>query len=202
MINIQDLSWSIDSKVMFDKLNLDIAKGEKILLTAPSGSGKTSLFKFMLGFRPIEAGMISINNMELNRKNLAEIRGNIAYVSQDIDLPNYKIHKIFEEIFSYKANREIKYRDMLDFYLKDFHLNEDILNKKLEDISGGERQRLGFIICLLLNRDIWLLDEVTSSLDKEMKLKVQDYILDSSKTILIISHDKHWDLERFREVTW
>ena len=87
-------------------------------------------------------------------------------------------------------------------HLDDFSLSEDLLSKDVENLSGGERQRLGFIIALLLDRDILLLDEVTSSLDIEMKKKVEEYIKKSDKTVLLISHDTHWDIKNFKVVRW
>ncbi len=72
----------------------------------------------------------------------------------------------------------------------------------MKDLSGGERQRLGLALCQLMDRPIWLLDEVTSGLDKTLKHKVYNMVMESDKTVLIISHDDIWDNQSIRKVRW
>jgi putative ABC transport system ATP-binding protein len=182
---------------------MNIKKGEKILLNAPSGKGKSTLFKLLLGFVKPHKGEIILDGKNLEKNNITYFRKNIAYVSQDVDLRNDKVWDLILEIFSYKNNRhiEITKDKVLDIF-KYFNFSEDIMEKKVSELSGGERQRLGLIICILMDRHVWLLDEVTSGLDKEMKEKVVDYVLKKDKTVLIISHDKIWsksDLIRTKE---
>jgi putative ABC transport system ATP-binding protein len=74
-----------------------------------------------------------------------------------------------------------------------FDLGADFIDKNFQDLSGGEKQRISIIISIIMEKEIYLLDEVTSSLDNKMKEKVVDYFVDKmDKTEIIISHDSHW----------
>lgn len=203
MIRIENLNWSVEGKNIFKDLNLNIGKGEKIIFNNASGSGKTSLLKFIAGFKKPDSGNIFINNLKLDKHNIHKIRPMISYISQKVDIQDEVIEKILDQTFGYKVNRHIKnYKEKFVELAADFALPQNILNKKTENLSGGEKQRIAFIICLILNREIWLLDEITASLDYEMKEKVSKYLLESDKTILLVSHDKHWNSESFRKGDW
>ena len=68
------------------------------------------------------------------------------------------------------------------------------MRKILKHLSGGEKQRIGILIALMLGRDIFLLDEATSALDSELKKRVVDNFLKHEDwTVFIISHDKEWE---------
>jgi putative ABC transport system ATP-binding protein len=81
--------------------------------------------------------------------------------------------------------------------MKELELEKDILDKNFENLSGGEKQRIGILIALLLERDIFLLDEATSALDSELKKKVVDHFLKHEEwTLFIISHDREWERDK------
>jgi putative ABC transport system ATP-binding protein len=83
--------------------------------------------------------------------------------------------------------------ELLDF----LELPEEILQKKLELLSGGEKQRIAIVIALLLQRKIFLLDEITSALDKNLKQKIMDFFLQKhDATVMLISHDIHGNVPR------
>ncbi|MFD3157106.1 ATP-binding cassette domain-containing protein [Haloimpatiens sp. FM7330] len=193
LIQFKDINLKFKDKIIFDNFNMDVLKGEKIVLNAPSGKGKSTLFKLLLGFQKIDRGTILFNNKILEKKTLVYFRKNIGYVSQDVDFKNGKIGDLIDEIFSYNCNKHIKItKEQITHLVEYFNLPKDTLEKEVKQLSGGERQRLGLIICILLDRPVWLLDEVTSGLDKYMKEKVVNYVLKQDKTVLIISHDKIW----------
>ena len=203
LIQFKDINLKFKDNIIFENFTMNVMKGEKILLSAPSGKGKSTLFKLLLGFQKVDHGDVAFNGKRLETNTLKYFRLNIAYVSQDVDLRNQKVWDSMMEIFSYKHNRHIKVtkQKVIDLMVY-FNLSTDIIDKEVKKLSGGERQRLGLIICILLDRDVWLLDEITSGLDKDMKERVVDYVLKQNKTILIISHDKIWrknDLIRIEE---
>ncbi|WP_432404699.1 ABC transporter ATP-binding protein [Wukongibacter sp. M2B1] len=203
MIQFKDINLSFKDKIVFRNFNMNIKEGEKVLLNASSGKGKSTLFKLLLGFQKFDSGEILFENRKLDRNNLAYFRRNIGYVSQDVDLMDNKVWDLILEIFSYKYNRHIEInKEKVLKLIQYFNLTEDTIEKEIRVLSGGERQRLGLIICILLDRRVWILDEVASGLDKDMKEKVVDYILKQDKTMIIISHDKIWsknDLVRIEE---
>lgn len=204
LISFKNIDLRFQDKVIFNDFNMDIEKGEKILLNASSGKGKSTLFKVLLGFQKVDRGHIVYNDIKLDKNNLFHFRSNIGYVSQDVDFSNQKVEDLINEIFSYKNNRHIDInKEKIISLALYFNLSSDILNKYTKHLSGGERQRLGLIICILLDRQIWLLDEITSGLDKDMKDKVVEYVLKQDKTVFIISHDKIWtEKEMIRIEEW
>jgi len=202
MIRFKNVSLTLGNKQLLEQFNLNIAKGDKVVISAPSGAGKSTLLKLLLGFFEPDEGKILFNQKELKPENMRLIRSQIGYLSQDIDLPNGKVEEVFDEIFHYAVNRNINYsRDMLIEKIREVNLKEDILAKNTIDISGGERQRLGWILVMLLNRPVLLLDEPTSALDEAMKNYFVDYIKQTKKTVICSSHDKEWHTEPMRIIT-
>ena len=194
MIKFENLSLKFGDRKILEDFNLHVTEGEKVLLSAPSGSGKSTILKLLLGFVPPDSGKIVVNGFEINKKNISQVRNSISYVSQDVELKREKVSPLLEEIFSYKGNLDKNLDESkLSDLMKVFELDKSVLQKNIKELSGGERQRLGIIICIMLDRSIWLLDEITSALETSLKDKVIDYILDSEKTVLVVSHDMQWE---------
>ena len=199
MIRFKNVSLKLGSKQLLENFSLNIARGDKIVISAPSGSGKSTLLKLLLGFFEPDEGKILFNGEEVKPGNMRILRPQIAYLSQDVDFPNGKVEEVFSEIFHYSVNRGLNYsRELLIEKLSEVKLSEDILKKNTIDISGGERQRLGWILVMLLNRPVLLLDEPTSALDDAMKRYFVDYIKTTNKTVICSSHDAEWQSEPMR----
>ncbi len=202
MIRFKNVSLKLGNKQLLEQFNLMVAKGEKVVFSAPSGSGKTSLLRLVLGFISADEGKIIFNQKEVKPANMRSIRSQIGYLSQDIDFPNGKVNEVFSEIFSYTTNKPINYsEDKLIEKLKEVNLNEEILQKNTSDISGGERQRLGWVLIMLLDRPVLLLDEPTSALDDRMKRFFIDYITHTNKTVICVSHDAEWQVPPMKVIS-
>ena len=148
----------------------------------------------LLGFKEPSEGLLYYREKPLNSQVAWEIRKEVSYVSQDTDLGQGPVKDLLDEVFSYRPNREKKSPERLNTLMKELELEKDILEKNFETLSGGEKQRIGILISLMLGRDIFLLDEATSALDIELKKKVADLFLKSEDwTVFIISHDKEWE---------
>ncbi len=199
MIRFKNVSLTLGNKQLLDHFNLTISDGEKVVISAPSGAGKSSLLKLLLGFFEAEKGKITFNGLEVKPENMRQIRCQIGYLSQGIDFPNGKVEDVFNEIFQYTVNKNISFsRDILLEKVRELKLSDDILKTNTVNISGGERQRLGWILLMLLDRPILLLDEPTSALDDEMKRYFVDYIKQTDKTVICSSHDSEWQTAPMR----
>ncbi|MDQ7031364.1 MAG: ABC transporter ATP-binding protein [Desulfonauticus sp.] len=194
MIEFHNVYLSFGQKTIFSNFNLKIKKGEKIVFIGKSGCGKSSLFELLLGFKKPEKGNIIFKDKKLDASYIWQVRRQIAYVDQDVSFPNQKVFDFLNFIFSFKANKHLEFeQNRLISVLEKFELDYNIINKDIGELSGGEKQRLGLVIAILLQREIFLLDEVTSSLDKKLKQKVVDYFMSSHNfTVLSISHDPEW----------
>ena len=201
MINFKNISLKFNDKIILNNFNLIVNAGEKILISGVSGKGKTTLLKLLLGFSTPNSGSILVDNLELNEQTINIIRNKIGYMPQSTPFLNVKVEKLIHTIFNYKENLKTKLdMSILIQTLKEFNLDSNILSKNINQLSGGEKQRLAFVIIILLDRKIWILDEITSSLDQDMKEKVINYILNTNKTVILVSHDKIESLNNFRTV--
>ena len=191
LIEYQGISIYKNGSPLFTGFDFSVSPGEKVLILGRSGTGKTTLFRMLLGFETPDSGDVLFNRLPVTKAHIRDIRQQVFYLSQDIDLRHEPVSGLIEEIM--EENRlNMPEDDTLDRYITLLELDRGILNQNVKDLSGGERQRTGLLICFLLDRPVWLLDEPTSALDDLMKQKIADYILDRDKTVLVISHDDVW----------
>ncbi|GAA0891527.1 ATP-binding cassette domain-containing protein [Fulvivirga kasyanovii] len=195
VISLRDIEVRFNSKHVFDGFSLDIGQGEKVRIKGKSGAGKTTLFKLMLGFLQPDAGEVLYEGQKLNGSTVWRARKSMAYVSQDMSIGEGLVKDFFDEIFSYEANKHLQVdrEDIMKLFRK-FSLNEELYEGRIPELSGGEKQRIAIVISILLDRPVYLLDEITSSLDEVLKEKIAQYFLGlKGKTLLIISHDRVWE---------
>ncbi|WP_299978456.1 ATP-binding cassette domain-containing protein [Desulfobacula sp.] len=170
MINFESVYLKRNDKEIFSGLNFSVQKNEKVLIQGKSGIGKTTLFKILLGFETIDKGRVSFNDLDIVKEHIKDIRHQIFYLSQDIDLKDGRVGELLDEIWEHnllKNQDKTHFTELLDF----LDLGEKLLDQTVKELSGGERQRIGLLICFLLDRPVWLLDEPTSALDDIMKKK-------------------------------
>jgi putative ABC transport system ATP-binding protein len=194
MIRFENVDIQFDGNYLFKNLTFDVKRGEKFLIYGESGIGKTTIFRLLLGFESPQVGMVYFDGRKLDVATVWDVRRRVAYVSQDVDIGSGTVLPLIYQAFSYRSNRslrvdEARVREQFKF----FRLKTSILHEDFEQLSGGEKQRIAIIIAILLERDIFFLDEATSSLDVELKHKVIQYFVSNREwTVLAISHDEDW----------
>ena len=193
MLILKKIYKSFGNKNVLSDFNLEIKKSGKVALKAPSGSGKTTLLNIISGLIEPDSGEILFQNKKINFKYLREFRKKLCYLPQNLTtLENKSVHETILRPFDFAANRDLKpEKDTIDIMIEKVSLPDDTLDKKFMDISGGEKQRIGIVLCLLLKRDIMLLDEPTSALDNETSEIVSQLLLDNEKTVIAASHDNN-----------
>jgi putative ABC transport system ATP-binding protein len=133
--------------------------------------------------------------------SVSAVRTKVAYVPQNVDVGRGSVNEFFDTIFSYNTVGFSPSLEKIQRLLEWFELDTSILKKEFKSLSGGEKQRIVLILSLLLERNVFLLDEPTSSLDSSLKSKVVDYFVnDPSLTVVVISHDPQWEREDLRVV--
>ena len=130
----------------------------------------------------------------------AIIRKSIAFIGQEPVLGADRVRDALLLPFTYKAHRHLlPDLQTVTKYLQTLHLSSDILDKPCARISGGEKQRIAIARALLLDKTIFLTDEITSALDPESKAAVMQELFESDITLLSVSHDSDW-IERCSRV--
>lgn len=194
VFKLENITKQFSEKFILQDFSFEIASGEKINISGRSGIGKTTLFRLLLGYEKPDRGKMYFNGELLNDENVWEVRKKVAYVSQDLSIGHGKVRNLFDETLNYKANIHQKKNSGNDIsnYLSFFELPENVLDKIIEELSGGEKQRIAILNALILKRTIFFLDEASSALDFQLKKKVLDFFLSKSDfTVLYISHDDY-----------
>lgn len=181
-------------KQSLNKISLELHKGAQMAIVGPSGGGKSTLFKLLLGLYKPDEGEVFINNEKISEMSLAKIRSHFAYVPQESGLytgsirdnlrngnPNADEEEILEALR--KANA-------YDFVMEMPEGIDTDIGEEGSRLSGGQRQRLSIARAILRNSPILLLDEATAALDNESEKLVQQAIrkLMGDKTTLVIAH--------------
>ncbi len=193
MIQNVDFGYSADEKII-DNLSFEIKKGKKVTLVGPSGGGKTTIFKLLLGFYPPNLGEIKVEGESLAQMELSQLREKLSYVPQNGYLFNGsiienirhgKITATKEEVI--RAAKIANAHDFIETFEDGYHT---LVGDWGAQLSGGQRQRIIIAGYFKKDADILLLDEATSALDTEAEHLVQEAIdnLSHGKTTLIIAH--------------
>jgi putative ABC transport system ATP-binding protein len=194
MLELKKLTVKKDAKTILNKIDFSCNEGEKVLIYGPSGSGKSTFLHSLLFFEPIYSGSIQFNGKKIGEHNIKDYRKNFVFIGQKA--PNFqgKAEDFICLPFTFKNNKFSKPEQVVvEKILHEFNFSDDVLENNYENLSGGEQQRLCIIQALLLNKKIFLLDEITSNLDAENTHIVIDKILqDPKRTVISVSHDAHW----------
>ncbi|MBP2031198.1 putative ABC transport system ATP-binding protein [Methanohalophilus levihalophilus] len=194
LIQFESISVSYSGKKVLEDFNLSVFEGEKILLKGKSGCGKSTLFSYLMGYSKPDSGNVFFNGKPLSPLIVGNVRTNISYVPQNADVAEGNIRDFINNIFSFSSVSVSADEQSVSDILSEFSLDNSVLDKDFSDLSGGEKQRLLLAVSILLDRNVFLLDEPTSSLDSDMKEKVAEYFTKNpSSTLLIVSHDPQWE---------
>jgi putative ABC transport system ATP-binding protein len=190
MIKLDNITVKYNSQPIIEQFSLEVKKGEKVALWGPSGSGKSSILQIPLGFVLPESGTVTVNDVVLSAETAWHIRTKTGYVPQEPNLSSGTVREIVNAPFNYHTNHNLKSNlEKLPGLLEEFALEHSILDKDISTLSGGEKQRVALIIALLLEREILLLDEISSALDHDCRKAVINHLAKITKTILLVTHD-------------
>lgn len=192
MIRFENITLKVHGKPLLENTTLQVAPGDKVVVRGPSGCGKSSLLKTVIGALPC-SGCISVNGVALQAETAAEIRGRIAFIGQEPVLGADRVRDALLLPFTYKAHQD-KHpsKELISRTLERLRLKPEILDSESKRISGGEKQRIAIARALLLNKSIFIADEITSALDPESKQAVMTELFKPEVTILSVSHDPDW----------
>ncbi len=174
-IEFKNVDFTYKNKNGIKNINLKINKGDFIALVGKSGSYKTTISNVLAGLYLINKGEILIDNILLDKNNTKAWQNNISYVFQDCNL-------IFDKLD--KTDFDIKILKKLDLNLENI--------KNINELSQGQKQRLALLYAINNDKELLILDEITSNLDSVSEEKINDFLVylntKKSKTIVAITH--------------
>ncbi|AKJ62899.1 multidrug ABC transporter ATP-binding protein [Bacillus cereus] len=185
-----------NSDLIFDHLNVQIEKGDKLLIDGINGSGKSTFIKLLTGLYQPESGKILINNIDYNLIHKESVRDRIGIVSQNIFL--FK-GTILDNILYGQTNKtkEDVVKLMKRYHLTS-HLNrfenglDTIIVQDGSSVSGGQAQFIAFLRAILTKRDIIILDEAASNLHIDTRNLMYEILQNYNlcNILIMISHQQ------------
>lgn len=198
------LTYEMGGQQLFKHLDFSFATGQIIGIKGPSGCGKTSLLRMLAGLQPPTSGTLYWDQ-KLIEENLADYRLQTAYLPQKLLFPQRAVRDVWqlpELLGIVSAQKSVspesagsKIQSNLDHewqtqLFDQLGLQNQWLERNVDELSGGQMQRLLIVRLLLLERRIYLLDEPTGPLDRENIEKFIKYIKGKSDTLFImVSHE-------------
>lgn len=173
--------------------NLNVAKGDFIVLLGGNGSGKSTLLKCINGLYPISHGQMKLNDSKLNHMPMTVRAELITTLTQELDMATFSDLSVHENI-AVASKVRLPPIKTLKSELAHFHVKLPLkLNEPSANLSGGERQSLALFMCFLRQPQLLLLDEHTSALDPksaERLMKITEaQITENNTTVIMATHN-------------
>ena len=183
------------NKKLLNYLNLEVKKGEKIAIVGASGSGKSTIAKLLLGLYEVQDGHILFDGISIKDYDLSSIRQRIGYVQQDVQLlPG----SVYENLtlgvpgVTIKEIQVILQKIGVPSFIQSLDYGfETSIEESGIGISGGEKQILNLVRCLIKEPELIIMDEATSYMDPITEKTVMERMYQnfSDHTLIIIAHD-------------
>ncbi len=190
LLEFKDVFFKNNNQSILEDINLSINSGDYISIVGPSGSGKSTFLKLCSHLISPSKGSIFYKGKSMKEYNPIDLRKDISYCFQTPYLFGDSVKDNIS--FPYEIrNLKVDFNRVSEL-LDVFNLSKDYLDKSIKNLSGGEIQRISLIRSLLFYPEILLLDEITSSLDIDNTVIVENSMNQLSKegvTILWVTHD-------------
>lgn len=191
LLRLQDVSFTLNHIPLLEPVSLTLNPGEFTLLTGPSGSGKSTLLKIIASLQNPTGGNLYFKGENITQIKPEAYRQRVSYCFQT---PLLFGETVYDNLaLPYQIRNKKPDEGQLRDWLKQVNLSEDMLTKRTQELSGGEKQRIALLRNLQFMPDILLLDEITSALDEENKININDIIAGLVEkeqiAVLWVSHD-------------
>jgi len=195
LLKLVNVKKDYDDREALKGIDLEVKKGEVVVILGPSGCGKSTLLRCINGLEKIKEGEIILKNYGSLGKDVAfeKIRGTVGMVFQSYELfPHMNvINNILLGPMKAQNRDKAEVEKQADELLERVGLN-DRKYAYPRELSGGQKQRIAIVRALCMNPEIMLFDEVTAALDPEMVREVLKVILELAEngmTMVIVTHE-------------
>lgn len=192
IFSLEQVGFKTRQKKILEEITFSVNKGEVITISGPSGSGKSTLLKLIGNLITPTQGKIIYKGNNLETLDSLAYRKEVSYFFQNASLFDQTVEDNLS--FPYEIRELEVDESYIKSYLEKVKIPESYYNKPIEELSGGEKQRVALVRNLLFQPEVLLLDEVTSSLDSKNKAIIHSVIDSLNKednvTVLMITHDE------------
>lgn len=191
VFEVHDLSYTAGDKEILKHINLEIEKGKYITVIGPSGSGKSTLMRILASMISATSGEVIFDGKRIETYEPTTYRQRVSYAFQQPTLFGKTVRENLNFPFEVR-NLEFD-EGKVKQYLKMVNLDESYIDKSVNDVSGGEKQRIALIRNLIFPPEVLITDEVTAGLDVENKTIVHEMLQQFNQqgvTILRVTHDE------------
>ncbi len=206
-LSIENLTKSYGERMIFADLTFGIDQGQKVAIVAKNGSGKTTMMRCIMGMEPVDSGKVTFRKdirvafME-QTENMREDQTILESIF-DHDLPELKLIKEYNIAVAKndEAKLEELYQSITELNAWDTEvrvqqilsvLKLEDMDKRISELSGGQKKRVALAKVLLSDADFLILDEPTNHLDLDMIEWLENYLSSSKSTILMVTHDRYF----------
>lgn len=195
LIELENVSKKYQDRYVVDDVSFSVNVGEILVIVGASGSGKTTTLKMINSLVSPNIGAVFFKNKNVKEYNLRDLRLQIGYVLQKGALfPNMTVEQNISLIPEMKKQAKTETKNKIIELLKAVDLNpNDYLDRKPDELSGGEQQRIGIVRAFVSNPAAVLMDEPFSALDPILKIQLQDLVKKIQEqlktTVVFVTHD-------------
>jgi len=193
LLVLEDIHYQIDEQVILDAVSFTLKSGEFKLITGPSGCGKSTLLKIVSSLLSPTRGNIIFNGKNIDDVAPEEYRKQVSYCFQTPTLFGDTVYDNLALPYQIRKLKPDEKKIRQDLTL--LALPDSMLKKGINELSGGEKQRISLIRNLQFMPKILLLDEITSALDEDNKRNVNELIrrlvAEQGLGVLWVTHDKY-----------
>lgn len=204
-LQVDNLSKRFGEQLLFENISFGIGKGQKVALIAKNGMGKSTLLRIIAGKDTSESGTVIFRNDItvgiLDQDPALDPENSVFEEVFHSDSPVLKLIKAYEEAVAHNHTEALeKLIPEMDIHsawdydttIKQIlsELKIDTYDKKIGQLSGGQKKRVGLAKVLISNPDFLILDEPTNHLDIESIQWLEDFLINNGKAVIVISHDR------------
>ncbi|HEY5241873.1 MAG TPA: ATP-binding cassette domain-containing protein [Polyangiaceae bacterium] len=194
MIAIEAVEKSYEGRHVLGPLSLEIATGSRVAVVGPSGGGKSTLLRVVLGLVKPDTGRVVIAGDVITDANKLAVRRRIGYVVQDGGLfPHLTAERNVTLVARYLGWDEARMQKRVDELAAMTGIDAGALSRWPVQLSGGQRQRVGVMRALFLDPPVILMDEPLGALDPITRRKLQGELStlfrSLKKTVMLVTHD-------------
>ena len=195
VVELEDLYFGYtEGRSVLQHMNLRIHKGEHILLLGESGIGKSTLAKILCGLETEYTGKVKLNGRELAKDDMEVIKKSVAYVPQNAYIFSGSIKDnicMGHEVTNEKLKRVEELSGVAQFMERFPEGHDTMIGEGGVQLSGGQKKRIAAARAMIADKDLYILDEPTASLDGQGGTQLMKNLADfcADKAMLVISHN-------------